>query len=72
MTPLSAVRHGFGALKTPALVDQQLAGIVMWISMGTVYMVSALACLARALRGPLRLHAGHAAQQPRPAAGSGE
>lgn len=33
-----------------ALADQQLAGLIMWVPMGTVYLVAALAFAARGLR----------------------
>jgi putative membrane protein len=35
---------------TRALADQQLAGLIMWVPMGTVYLAAALAFAARGLR----------------------
>lgn len=45
--PSYAVQHGVQA----ALADQQLAGLIMWVPMGTVYLVAALAVAAGLLRG---------------------
>lgn len=45
--PAYAAQHGIGE----ALADQQLAGLIMWVPMGTVYLVAALAVAAGLLRG---------------------
>lgn len=48
---------GYGAGPLDPLQDQQLAGLIMWVPMGTVYLVAALAFAGRALRGD-EAHAG--------------
>lgn len=43
----------YASYATPAqlLADQQLAGLIMWVPMGTVYLVAALVLVARGLKG---------------------
>lgn len=40
----------YAQVSAAALEDQQLAGLIMWVPMGTVYLVAALVFAARALR----------------------
>ncbi|MGE5537720.1 MAG: cytochrome c oxidase assembly protein [Gemmatimonas sp.] len=47
-------RDGRGAFGLTPLEDQQLAGLVMWIPAGTVYMGAALALIYGALQGAAR------------------
>lgn len=45
------VLYGAYAGNADALGDQQLAGLIMWVPMGVVYVVAALVLAARALGG---------------------
>ena len=40
-----AIAYGFSPL-----ADQQLAGLIMWVPMGAIYLVAALALAGKALR----------------------
>lgn len=49
--PLYGIYAERGAM-ADVLADQQLAGLIMWVPMGTVYLVAALVLAGRALRSP--------------------
>lgn len=49
--PLYAT-YAAGGTPGGALADQQLAGLIMWVPMGTVYLLAALVLAGRALQGP--------------------